>query len=88
MMNLDLLYVSYANTANKTLLTIAEKHANTTMKNHFRGNYSTFHLVHYNQNTGAVTSQVTSQGYANWSTWARGQSWAIHGYANSTPSQS
>lgn len=40
----------------------------------------------YNATTGAVIKQHTSQGYADSSTWSRGQSWGIYGFANSTSS--
>lgn len=84
MINIDLLFTSAQLTGNKTLESIAISHADTTMKNHFRpGNYSTWHLVVYNTYTGNVTEKVTSQGYADWSTWTRGQSWAMSGFAQS-----
>lgn len=83
MINLELLFVSADLTGNNTLRTIAINHADTTMKNHFRPDHSTYHLLHYNQATGAVTSKVTSQGYADWSTWTRGQGWAMWGFTNS-----
>jgi hypothetical protein len=44
---------------------------------------STFHVVEYNSTTGVVIRRRTSQGYADNSTWSRGQSWAIYGFANS-----
>jgi hypothetical protein len=83
MVNIDLLYASANITDNATLASIAATHADTTMKNHFRGNYSTWHVVHYNATTGAVIKKVTAQGYADWSTWTRGQSWAMLGFAQS-----
>lgn len=87
MVNLDLLFTSAGLTGNTTLSSIAIKHADTTIKNHFRGNHSTWHVVHYNSKTGAVTKKVTSQGYADWSTWSRGQSWAMYGYGSSKPAR-
>lgn len=42
---------------------------------------STFHVVGYDQATGSVTSRGTAQGYSDTSTWARGQAWAVHGFA-------
>lgn len=83
MINIDLLFTSANLTGNSSLSSIAISHADTTIKNHFRGNYSTWHVVHYNATTGAVTKKVTSQGYADWSTWTRGQSWAMYGYGSS-----
>ncbi|KAF8308233.1 glycoside hydrolase family 88 protein [Clavulina sp. PMI_390] len=83
MVNLDLFFASADLTGNKTLIDMATSHADVTIKNHFRpSNYSTWHVVHYNATTGAVIEKVTSQGYADWSTWSRGQSWAMLGYGN------
>ncbi|KAI0035034.1 d-4,5 unsaturated-glucuronyl hydrolase-like protein [Vararia minispora EC-137] len=82
MMNLELLFAAEALTGNRTLRDIAVSHADTTIKHHFRDDGSTFHLVEYNSTNGAVIERVTSQGYADWSAWSRGQSWAIFGYAN------
>ncbi|KAG9127201.1 hypothetical protein FRC07_000246 [Ceratobasidium sp. 392] len=81
MMNLELLIISSKLTGNRTLYNIATKHANTTMVNHIRPNYSTYHVVNYNRTTGAVRWRRTAQGYADNSTWTRGQSWGIHGFA-------
>ena len=44
---------------------------------------SSFHVVDYNSTTGVVIDRRTSQGYSNSSTWSRGQSWGIYGFANS-----
>ncbi|KAE9395807.1 d-4,5 unsaturated-glucuronyl hydrolase-like protein [Gymnopus androsaceus JB14] len=82
MMNLEVLWASYALTRNETLKYIANTHATTTMINHFREDGSTWHVVEYNSTTGDVIRKRTSQGYANWSTWSRGQAWAIYGFAN------
>ena len=45
---------------------------------------STWHVVEYNATTGLVIKKRTAQGYADNSTWARGQAWGIYGFANST----
>ncbi|KAL7274485.1 hypothetical protein RUND412_002612 [Rhizina undulata] len=82
MMNLEMLYWVASTYSNTTLSDIATTHATTTMVNHFRANYSTWHVVNYNQNTGAVISKYTNQGYADWSTWARGQAWAGYGFVS------
>ena len=50
------------------------------MYEHFRENKSTYHIVEYNQTDCAVIRKYTAQGYADWSTWSRGQSWAIYGF--------
>ncbi|KAK1219605.1 hypothetical protein PQX77_017677 [Marasmius sp. AFHP31] len=82
MMNIDLLFTSAKLTGNQTLSTLAQTHADTTMKNHIRPDGSTWHVVEYDENTGAVLRRRTGQGYSDGSTWARGQTWAIYGFAN------
>ena len=73
MMNLDLLMV-YGDR------TVAEKHALTTAANHFREDGTTWHLVDY-ADDGSILGKQTVQGYADESAWARGQAWALYGYA-------
>ncbi|KAL0573175.1 hypothetical protein V5O48_008785 [Marasmius crinis-equi] len=81
LMNLEVLFVSAGLTGNTTLVDIANAHAETTIKNHIRADGGTWHVVEYNADTGAVISKHTAQGFSDDSTWARGQSWAIYGYA-------
>jgi unsaturated chondroitin disaccharide hydrolase len=80
MMNLELLFWASKFSGDTTYKEIAINHANTTMKNHFRADYSSFHEVVYDINTGAVTKQITNQGAADGSSWARGQAWGLYGY--------
>lgn len=82
MMNLEVLFVSADLTGNQTLRNIATSHADTTIKNHIRPDGGTWHVIEYNATTGAVVAKFTSQGYSNSSTWSRGQSWGVYGYAN------
>ncbi|KAG5647186.1 hypothetical protein DXG03_001145 [Asterophora parasitica] len=82
MMNLELLFIAADLTRNATLRTIATAHADTTLKNHFREDGSTWHVIEYNGTTGAVTKKRTQQGYSDDSTWSRGQAWAIYGFAD------
>jgi unsaturated chondroitin disaccharide hydrolase len=80
MMNLELLtWAAEAGNVPK-LRDISIAHADTTMKNHYRPDYSSYHVVDYDHTTGAVRSRVTHQGYANESAWSRGQSWGFYGY--------
>lgn len=80
MMNLEMLNWAAQNGGNKKLEEIAIAHANTTMKNHFRSDYSSYHVIDYNVNTGEVFGKKTFQGYSDSSAWARGQGWALYGY--------
>lgn len=80
MMNLELLFVLTEETGDSVYYNVAVSHANTTMKNHFRDNFSSFHVVDYDPETGAVRSRETAQGFSDESSWARGQAWALYGY--------
>lgn len=80
MMNLEMLFEAYELTGDKSFYDIAVSHANVTMKNHFRDDYSSFHVVDYDPVTGAVRSRITHQGYSDDSFWSRGQGWALYGY--------
>lgn len=80
MMNLELLFYVSKLTGDDKYRKAAISHADKTMKNHFRADYSTYHVVDYDAKTGAVLHQQTNQGYADNSTWSRGQGWAIYGY--------
>lgn len=59
---------------------IAQKHAYTTARNHFREDGTCFHLVDY-ADDGRVLGRQTVQGYADSTAWARGQAWALYGFA-------
>ncbi|WDF81454.1 glycoside hydrolase family 88 protein [Mucilaginibacter sp. KACC 22773] len=80
MMNLELLFEATKLSGDSSFYKIAVTHANTTMKNHFRANYSSYHVVSYDPETGEVLKKQTHQGYADESAWSRGQSWALYGY--------
>ncbi|OIN57295.1 glycoside hydrolase family 88 protein [Arsenicibacter rosenii] len=80
MINLELLFWASKNGGGKRLYDMAVSHAATTMKNHFRPDYTSYHVVVYDRETGRKIKGVTHQGYADHTMWARGQSWAIYGY--------
>ncbi|OKL41859.1 glycoside hydrolase family 88 protein [Pontibacter flavimaris] len=83
MMNLELLFWATRTTGDSTYYNIAVAHANTTLQNHFRDDYSSFHVIGYNPETGAVEKKNTHQGYSHESTWTRGQAWGLYGYTMS-----
>lgn len=80
MMNLELLFYASKVTGDPTYRQVAIDHANTTLENHFRDDYSSYHVVDYDQKTGKALHRQTCQGYSDNSTWSRGQAWAIYGY--------
>ena len=80
MMNLELLTVASQLSGDDTYEKIARSHADVTMKNHYRPDYSSYHVVCYDEQTGKVTTRKTHQGYADESAWSRGQAWGLYGY--------
>ncbi len=81
LMNLELLLWAARHGGSPQLRRIAVRHGLTTLGDHVRPDGSTFHLVEYDADTGAVLRRRTRQGAADGSTWSRGQAWAVHGFA-------
>lgn len=80
MMNLELLFAATKISGDSSFYKMAVRHARTTMLNHFRPDHSSYHLVIYDQVTGAVKKKQTVQGAADESAWSRGQAWGLYGY--------
>mgnify|MGYP000723173268 FL=1 len=80
MMNLELLFEATKLSGDSTFYHIAVNHADRTLKEHFRTNGSCYHVIDYSLADGMVRHRQTAQGYADESTWSRGQAWAIYGY--------
>ncbi len=80
MMNLELLFAATKLSGDSSFYKMAVAHANTTMKNHFRTDNSSYHVVDYDTITGLARGKGTHQGFADESSWARGQAWGLYGY--------
>lgn len=80
MLNLELLFEASKMTGDSSFYHIADQHAATTLKNHFRPDYSSYHVVDYDTLTGKVIKKQTFQGFADHSAWARGQAWGLYGF--------
>ena len=81
MLNLELLFEATKLSGDSSFYHIAVSHADRTMENHFRADYSTYHVVDYDSTTaGKINKKTTHQGYSDASAWARGQAWALYGY--------
>jgi rhamnogalacturonyl hydrolase YesR len=80
MMNLELLCWAAREGPAERYRDIARRHADVTLKNHFRADGSSFHVVDYDPADGHVIKRVTHQGTADGSAWARGQAWGLYGY--------
>ncbi|KAA8906476.1 hypothetical protein TRICI_005141 [Trichomonascus ciferrii] len=81
MMNLDLLYSASLITGDQKYADHATRHAETTIQSHIRDDWSTYHLVVFDTQTGVRKIGLTAQGYANESVWSRGQAWGLYGFA-------
>ena len=80
MMNLELLMYASRASGNPRFREVAIAHADTTLKNHFRPDGSSYHVVDYDPATGKIRARVTHQGAADSSAWSRGQAWGLYGY--------
>ena len=80
MMNLELLFWATQATNDSVYWDIAVSHAEKTMKNQIRSDFSSYHVVNYAPDTGEILHRQTAQGYADSSTWARGQAWGIYSF--------
>jgi len=83
MMNLELLFEATRLSGDSTFHHIAVTHANTTLKNHYREDGSSYHVLVYDTINGNVLDKVTHQGISDESIWARGQAWGVYGYTMS-----
>lgn len=80
MINLELLFQASKITGDKQFYNIAVSHANTTMRNHFREDMTSYHVVDYNPEDGSVIKRITHQGLFDESVWSRGQGWGLYGF--------
>jgi len=80
MMNLELLFWASKTSGDPVYRDIAVSHAEKTLKNHFREDNSSYHVVDYDTITGESRNKHTHQGYAHASAWSRGQAWGLYGF--------
>jgi unsaturated chondroitin disaccharide hydrolase len=80
-MNLPLLFWAASHGGDPAWRQMATSHAMRTARVHLRSDGSTAHVALFDPSTGNLERTVTWQGYSDSSAWARGQAWAIHGFA-------
>ena len=80
MMNLEFLFWASQASGDPIYRDICISHADITLRDHFRPDYSSYHVVSYDLETGEVEKKNTHQGYADETAWARGQSWGLYGF--------
>ncbi|MBX5439235.1 MAG: glycoside hydrolase family 88 protein [Thermoflavifilum sp.] len=79
LMNLELLFRATALSGDSSFYQIAVSHINHDLRYRFRKDFSTYHVLDYDPETGKLLARKTWQGYADSSCWSRGQAWAIYG---------
>ncbi|MFB0907740.1 MAG: glycoside hydrolase family 88 protein, partial [Spirosomataceae bacterium] len=79
MMNLELLFWAAKESGDSEFYDLSVIHADNTLKNHFRVDNSSYHVLCYDEN-GNVIAKKTHQGAADESAWSRGQVWGLYGY--------
>lgn len=80
MMNLEMLFEATKLTGDSSFYHIADQHATTTLKNHFREDNSSYHVIDFDPATGEVLKKNTHQGLNHESAWSRGQAWGLYGF--------
>ena len=80
MMNLEFLCEMTKLSGDSSFYEIAIIHTNTTIKNHYRSDFSSYHVIDYDTITGKKIKGYTAQGAFDESAWARGQSWGLYGF--------
>ncbi|MDR0428971.1 MAG: glycoside hydrolase family 88 protein [Tannerellaceae bacterium] len=80
MMNLELFSWTTKETGDEVFLDMAHSHAKKTIENHYRPDFSSYHVVSYDTITGKAHIKQTHQGLSHESAWARGQAWGLYGY--------
>lgn len=79
-MNLPLLFEGYRLSGNQTWLHMAVSHANRTILEHLRADYSSYQVVDFDATSGRSVRKFTKQGYSDHSCWSRGEAWLLTGF--------
>lgn len=81
MMNIPLLYWASKEVEDPRYLYIARNHADTVRRTLVREDGSCGHIACLNPDTGELENILAGQGYSENSSWSRGQSWILYGFA-------
>ena len=80
MMNIPLLYWASRETGDPRFARVARLHADTATRAFVREDGSCRHIVEFDPVTGDMVREHGGQGYAEGSSWSRGQAWALYGF--------
>ena len=81
LMNIQLLFWASEVSGDPRFTYMAEDHADTLLTYTVRPDGSCNHIISLDPKTGELVDIPEGQGYAPDSSWSRGQSWAVYGYA-------
>lgn len=81
LMNLPLLHWAGREIKDPRYKHVANRHADSVLRDFVRPDGSVCHIHRYDPETGAPIGSLAGQGYAADSAWARGASWALYGFA-------
>jgi len=80
MMNLEYLLWASKASGDPKYRNICVSHADVNIKQFYRPDFSTYHVVSFDPATGLVEIKQTHQGLSDNSAWSRGQSWGLYGF--------
>lgn len=80
MMNIPILYWAAKEMDDPRFTHIAVSHADKVLENFLRADGSVRHIVSFSAMDGSFLSELPGQGYAECSSWTRGQAWALYGF--------
>ncbi|TFE28625.1 glycoside hydrolase family 88 protein [Cohnella luojiensis] len=81
MMNIPLLFWASEQSKDARFKHVGIMHADKTIREFVRGDGSVNHIVIFDETNGEALEAPGGQGYESGSSWSRGQSWAIYGFA-------
>lgn len=81
LMNVPLLYWASEESNDPRFRHIAMLHSETVMKNFIRQDGSVRHIVEFDPESGEMVKDHGGQGYGQGSSWTRGQTWGLYGFA-------
>ena len=80
LMNLPILYWASEELGDDRFKRVAMAHADMAIDGHLRPDGSVVHIAEHDRETGEVVKTYGGQGYAEGSSWSRGQAWALYGF--------
>ena len=81
-MDLELVYWAAKSSGNLQWIDMANSHLEKVIADFIRPDGGTIQWGYFNEDTGAFVASQTRQGYADSTTWSRGQAWLLYSLVN------